>query len=171
MASLTEWNPFKELEQMRGDFDQVLDRLRSTSWLSGEPLSRQYRAPASNPFWSMATLQFAPSCLGIDPETIDVKVATCSRSVRTVRKKRNNETRLPSASIPVRSRSALVHTIDAKYQFTNCRMATIGLGWPANDGDSYAKCTTTIGGPNEVCATTIRGPNHRSVPSRRSCLT
>src|SRR5580704_16986625 len=88
MASLAEWNPFKELEQMRGDFDQVLDRVRSTSWLSGEPLSRQYHAPASNPFWSMATLQFAPSCLGIDPETIDVKVATCSRSVRTVRKEK-----------------------------------------------------------------------------------
>jgi len=28
MASLTEWNPFKDLEKMRGEFDQLLDRFR-----------------------------------------------------------------------------------------------------------------------------------------------
>ncbi len=34
MAYLTKWNPFHDLEKLRADFDQVIDRFRSPSWLT-----------------------------------------------------------------------------------------------------------------------------------------
>ncbi len=34
MSDSVEWNPFKELEKVRGNFDRVFDRFRHPAWLS-----------------------------------------------------------------------------------------------------------------------------------------
>ena len=34
MSHSVEWNPFKELEKVRGNFDRVFDRFRHSAWLT-----------------------------------------------------------------------------------------------------------------------------------------
>ena len=87
MSRLIEWNPFKELERMRGDFDQLLDRFRTPGWLSAE-LETETVRPRIESFVEEGKLTVRADMPGIDPKDIEVNV---SGDMLTVRGKREEK--------------------------------------------------------------------------------
>jgi len=73
MARLIEWNPFKEMEKLRGEFDRVIDRFRTPAWL-GEELQVDTVRPRIESFIEDGKLTVRADMPGIDPKDIEVKV-------------------------------------------------------------------------------------------------
>ena len=73
MSRLVEWNPFRELEKLRADFDQVLERFHSPSWLSTELNVGELR-PRIESFVEEGTLIIRADMPGIDAKNIEVNV-------------------------------------------------------------------------------------------------
>ncbi len=86
MAYLTKWNPFHDLEKLRADFDQVIDRFRSPSWLT-EELDGAIR-PRIESYIDAGKITVRADMPGIDPKDIEVKVTD---NVLNVRAKREEE--------------------------------------------------------------------------------
>ncbi len=86
MAYLTKWNPFHDLEKLRADFDQVIDRFRSPSWLT-EELDGAIR-PRIESYIDDGKITVRADMPGIDPKDIEVKVTD---NVLNVRAKREEE--------------------------------------------------------------------------------
>ncbi len=86
MAYLTKWNPFHDLEKLRADFDQVIDRFRSPSWLT-EELDGAIR-PRIESYIDDGKITVRADMPGIDPKDIEVKV---TGNVLNVRAKREEE--------------------------------------------------------------------------------
>lgn len=91
MTRLTEWS-FKELERMRSDFDQILDRLRNTSWLSGEGQTGTIR-PHVEAYLEEGKLTVRADMPGINPESIDVGVNGNILTIRGNREERKESTK------------------------------------------------------------------------------
>jgi len=81
MASLIEWNPFKEIEKLRGDFDRVLDRFRTPAWL-GEELEIETVRPRIDSYVEDGKLNVRADMPGIDPKDIEIKVTGNTLEVR-----------------------------------------------------------------------------------------
>lgn len=73
MASLMEWNPFKEIEKIRGEFDRMIERFRGPGEIEdfGEKLVR----PRIESFVEDGKLTVRVDMPGIDPKQIEVKVS------------------------------------------------------------------------------------------------
>jgi HSP20 family protein len=87
MASLTEWNPFRDLEKMRGDFDQLLERFRRPSWFATDSESGAIR-PHIESFVEEGKLVVRADMPGIDPKNIEVNV---TGNMLTLRGKREEK--------------------------------------------------------------------------------
>ena len=72
MASLTEWNPFKDIERLRGEFDRVLDRFRGPVAL--EEFEDKLVRPRIESFVEDGKITVRADMPGIDPKEIEVKV-------------------------------------------------------------------------------------------------
>jgi len=81
MTSLIEWNPFKEIEKLRGDFDRVLDRFRTPAWL-GEELEIDSVRPRIDSYVEDGRLNVRADMPGIDPKDIEIKVTGNTLEVR-----------------------------------------------------------------------------------------
>ena len=86
MGRLVEWNPFKEVERLRGEFDRVLDRFRTPGWLNEELDGAIH--PRIESFVEDGKLTVRADMPGIDPKDIAVKV---TGNVLTVRGKREEK--------------------------------------------------------------------------------
>jgi HSP20 family protein len=86
MAYLTKWNPFHDLEKLRADFDQVIDRFRSPSWLT-EELDGAIR-PRIESFVDDGKITVRADMPGIDPKDIEVKVTGNILDVRAKREEK-----------------------------------------------------------------------------------
>jgi len=86
VAYLTKWNLFHDLEKLRADFDQVIDRFRSPSWLN-EELDGAIR-PRIESYIDDGKITVRADMPGIDPKDIEVKV---TGNVLNVRAKREEE--------------------------------------------------------------------------------
>lgn len=86
MAYLTKWNPFHDLEKLRADFDQVIDRFRSPSWLN-EELDGTIR-PRIESFVEDSKIIVRADMPGIDPKDIEVKVTGNILEVRAKREEK-----------------------------------------------------------------------------------
>src|SRR5579864_1410469 len=83
MARLIEWNPFKEMEKLRGEFDRV----RNPSWL-GEELAADSVHPRIESFIEDGKLTVRADLPGIDPKEIEVKVIGNMLEVRGKREEK-----------------------------------------------------------------------------------
>jgi len=72
MARLVEWNPFKEIERLRSEFDRVLDRFRGPAEL--EEFEDKLVRPRIESFVEDGKLTVRADMPGIDPKEIEVKV-------------------------------------------------------------------------------------------------
>jgi len=86
MAYLAKWNPFHDLEKLRADFDQVIDRFRSPSWLT-EELDGAIR-PRIESFVDDGKITVRADMPGIDPKDIEVKVTGNTLDVRAKREEK-----------------------------------------------------------------------------------
>ncbi|HVN29502.1 MAG TPA: Hsp20/alpha crystallin family protein [Candidatus Binataceae bacterium] len=80
MPRLIEWNPFKEIERLRGEFDRVLDRFRSSEEL-GE-LDEKLVRPRIESYIEDGKLTVRADMPGIDAKDIEVKVSGNTLEVR-----------------------------------------------------------------------------------------
>jgi HSP20 family protein len=90
MAHLSEWNPFHDLEKLRADFDQVIDRFRSPTWLT--ELNTGAVRPRIESFVEDNKIIVRADMPGIDPKDIEVKVTGNILGVRAKREEKK-ETR------------------------------------------------------------------------------
>ncbi|HLI81173.1 MAG TPA: Hsp20/alpha crystallin family protein [Candidatus Binataceae bacterium] len=81
MARLIEWNPFREIERLRSEFDNVLDRFRSPAWL-GEEMGVESVRPRIDSFVEDGKLTVRADMPGIDQKDIVVKVTGNTLEVR-----------------------------------------------------------------------------------------
>jgi HSP20 family protein len=92
MSRLIEWNPFKELEKLRGDFDKVFDRFRNPSWLA-EELDGGAVRPRIDSFVEDGKLTVRADMPGIDPKNIQVNVSGNVLNVRGKREEKKETTK------------------------------------------------------------------------------
>ena len=86
MNRLAEWNPFKEIERLRGEFDRVLDRFRSPTDL--EEFEEKLVRPRIESFVEDGKLTVRADMPGIDPKEIEVKVSGNTLDVRGKREEK-----------------------------------------------------------------------------------
>jgi HSP20 family protein len=86
MASLTEWNPFKDIERLRTEFDRVLDRFRGPVEL--EEFEDKLVRPRIESFVEDGKLTVRADMPGIDPKEIDVKVTGNTLNVKGKREEK-----------------------------------------------------------------------------------
>ena len=87
MANLVEWNPFKEIERLRGEFDRVLGRFRTPAWL-GEEFQEDGVRPRIESYVEDGKLTVRADMPGIDPKDIEVKVTGNTLEVRGKRERK-----------------------------------------------------------------------------------
>jgi len=87
MARLIEWNPFKEIDRLRGEFDHVLDRFRNPAWL-GEELETESVRPRIESFVEDGKLTVRADMPGLDQKDIEVKVTGDTLEVRGKREEK-----------------------------------------------------------------------------------
>jgi len=87
MSRLVEWNPFREIDKLRSEFDQVIDRFRSPTWLS-EELDGGAIRPRIESYIDDGKIVVRADMPGINPKDIEVKV---SGNVLDVRAKREEK--------------------------------------------------------------------------------
>ncbi len=85
MSRLVEWNPFRELEKLRGDFDQILGRFNHPGWLSAELNGEEGLRPRIESFVEDGTLTVRADMPGIDTKDIEVNVTGNRLNVRAKR--------------------------------------------------------------------------------------
>jgi HSP20 family protein len=83
MSRLIEWNPFRELEKLRSDFDQVLGRFNHPAWLS--ELNDNELHPRIESFVEEGALTVRADMPGIDAKDIEVTVTGNRLNVRAKR--------------------------------------------------------------------------------------
>ena len=91
MARLSEWNPFHDLEKLRADFDRVIDRFRSPSWLT--ELDRGAVRPRIESFVEDGKITVRADMPGIDSKDIEVKVTGNILEVRAKREEKKETTK------------------------------------------------------------------------------
>jgi HSP20 family protein len=72
MSFLTEWNPFKELEKMRAEFDDLVQKFRRPNWF--EQLEKEVHTPRIESYLADGNLITRIDLPGVDPKDIDTKV-------------------------------------------------------------------------------------------------
>jgi len=86
MARLVEWNPFKEIEKLRGEFDRVLDRFRGPAGF--EDFEDKVVRPRIESFVEDGKLTVRADMPGIDPKDIEIKVSGSMLDVRGKREEK-----------------------------------------------------------------------------------
>jgi HSP20 family protein len=87
MASLIEWNPFKEIERLRGEFDRVFDRFRTPGWF-GDEMELDTVRPRIESYVEDGKLTVRADMPGIDQKDIEVKVTGNTLEVSGKRERR-----------------------------------------------------------------------------------
>jgi len=72
MSFLTQWNPFKELEKMRAEFDDLVQKFRNPNWF--EQLEKEVHTPRIESYLEEGKLVTRIDLPGVDPKDIDTKV-------------------------------------------------------------------------------------------------
>jgi HSP20 family protein len=84
MASLIEWNPFRDLEKIRSDFDDLMERFwRKPPW--PEEFEEAVVRPRLESFIEDGKLTIRADLPGIDPKNIEVTVCDNELNVRAKR--------------------------------------------------------------------------------------
>jgi HSP20 family protein len=73
MGSLAEWNPFKEIDKLRGEFDRMIERFRGPGEL--EEFDERLVRPRIESYVEDGKLTVRADMPGIDPKQIEVKVS------------------------------------------------------------------------------------------------
>lgn len=92
MSRLIDWNPFREIEKLRSDFDRVLGRFHNPSWLSGE-LEDSELHPRIESFVEEGKLTVRADMPGIDAKDIEVNVTGNRLNVRAKREDKKETTK------------------------------------------------------------------------------
>ncbi len=87
MTRLVEWNPFKEIEKLRGEFDHILERFHHPAWL-GEELEGGAIRPRIESYLDDGKITVRADMPGIDPKDIEVKVTANVLNVRGKREEK-----------------------------------------------------------------------------------
>jgi len=77
MASLVEWNPFRDLEKIRSDFDDLMERLWRKAPSPAE-FEEAVMRPRLESFVKDGKLTIRADLPGIDPKNIEVTSTTVS---------------------------------------------------------------------------------------------
>jgi HSP20 family protein len=83
------WSPFRELDQFRRNFDEVLDRVLG-GWTPSETISELMR-PAVESFVENGKIVIRADLPGIDPKDVDVTVSGDTLTIRGKRERTREE--------------------------------------------------------------------------------
>jgi len=72
MSFLSQWNPFKELEKMRAEFDDLVQKFRNPNWF--EQLEKEVHIPRVESYLEEGRLVTRIDLPGVDPGDIDTRV-------------------------------------------------------------------------------------------------
>ena len=72
MSFLTQWNPFKELEKIRAEFDDLVQKFRRPNWF--EQLEEEIHTPHIESYVEEGNLITRIDLPGVDPKEIDAKL-------------------------------------------------------------------------------------------------
>jgi len=86
MSRLVEWNPFKEIERLRGEFDHILERFRTHGEL--EAIDERLVRPRIESFIDDGKFTVRADMPGIDPKDIEIKVSGNALDVRGKREQK-----------------------------------------------------------------------------------